>query len=147
MEAAMAAGSAALIRKWFEEVWNQGREETIDAMCAKGAIGYGQAQSGTAIRGPEHFKQFWRRFLSAFSNIHVDIQETIEQEDRVAARWTMTMNHTGAFLGIAFTNKRVTVNGISMQRFKDGLIIEAWDNWDQLDLLVQLGAVPAPKFL
>ena len=143
----MAAGSAALIRKWFEEVWNQGREETIDAMCDKGAIGYGQAQSGTAIRGPEHFKQFWCSFRSAFSNIHVDIQETIEQEDRVAARWTITMDHTGAFLGIASTNKRVTVNGISMQRFKDGLIVEAWDNWDQLDLLVQLGAVPAPKFL
>ena len=143
----MAARSAALIRKWFEEVWNQGREETIDAMCDKNAIGYGQAQSGTAIRGPEHFKQFWRSFRSAFSNIHVDIQETIEQEDRVAARWTITMNHTAAFLGIASTNKRVTVNGISMQRYADGKIIEAWDNWDQLDLLVQLGAVPAPKFL
>ena len=143
----MAAGSAALIRKWFEEVWNQGSEKTINAMCDKNAIGYGQAQSGTAIRGPEHFKQFWRSFRSAFSNIRVEIQETIEQEDRVAARWTITMDHTGAFLGIASTNKRVTVNGISMQRFKDGLIVEAWDNWDQLDLLVQLGAAPAPKFL
>ena len=116
-------------------------------MCNPNAIGYGQAQRGAEIRGPEHFKQFWRSFRSAFSNIHVDIHETIEQEDRVAARWTMTMDHTGAFLGIAATNKRVSVNGISIQRFDNGKIIEAWDNWDQLDLLVQLGAVPAPKFL
>jgi steroid delta-isomerase-like uncharacterized protein len=143
----MAAENAKLIRKWFEEVWNQGSEKTIDAMCDKNAIGYGQAQRGTAIRGPEHFKQFWRSLRSAFSNIHVDIHETIEQGDRVAARWTITMNHTGAFLGIASTNKRVSVNGISIQRFDNGQIIEAWDNWDQLALLVQLGAVPEPKFL
>jgi hypothetical protein len=39
------------------------------------------------------------------------------------------------------------VNGISIQRFENGLIIEAWDNWDQLALLVQLGAVAEPKFL
>jgi len=57
------------------------------------------------------------------------------------------MTHTAPFLGIAATNKRVSVNGISIQRFANGQIIEAWDNWDQLDLLVQLGGVPAPKFL
>jgi steroid delta-isomerase-like uncharacterized protein len=141
------AENANLIRRWFEEVWNQGNEQTIDAMCAKDAIGYGQAQRGADIRGPEHFKQFWRGFRDAFSNIHVDIHETIEQDDRVAARWTLTMSHTGAFLGIAAANKRVSVNGISIQRFANGLIIEAWDNWDQLDLLVQLGAVAQPKFL
>jgi steroid delta-isomerase-like uncharacterized protein len=139
--------SAVLIRKWFEEVWNQGREATIDAMCSKDAIGYGQAEHGTAIRGPEHFKQFWKAFLAAFSDIHVEIHETIEQGDRVAARWTLTMMHRMAFLGIAPTNKRVTVNGISIQRYADGKIVEAWDNWDQLNLLVQLGTVPAPKFL
>jgi predicted ester cyclase len=42
---------------------------------------------------------------------------------------------------------RVSVNGISIQRFVDGQIVEAWDSWDQLSLLVQLGGVPEPKFL
>jgi steroid delta-isomerase-like uncharacterized protein len=141
------AQNTTLIRKWFDEVWNQGREETIDAMCAKDAIGYGQAQHGADIHGPEHFKQFWRGFRSAFSNIRVEIHDTIEQDDRVVARWTMAMTHTGAFLGIAPSNKSVSVNGISIQRFVDGQIVAGWDNWDQLSLLVQLGAVPEPKFL
>jgi steroid delta-isomerase-like uncharacterized protein len=141
------ASSGTLIRRWFEEVWNQGREETIDAMCAKEAIGYGQAQHGVSINGPEHFKQFWRSFRSAFSGIHVDFHDTIEQGDRAVLRWTMTMKHSGAFLGIAPTNKHVAVEGISIQRYANGKIIEAWDNWDQLNLLVQLGAVPQPKLL
>jgi steroid delta-isomerase-like uncharacterized protein len=139
--------NAALIRKWFDEVWNKGREETIDAMCSKNAIGHGQAQHGADIHGPEHFKVFWRGLRSAFSNIHVDIHDTIEQDDKVVARWTIALTHTAPFLGIAPANMRVSVNGIRIQRFVDGQIVEAWDSWDQLSLLVQLGGVREPKFL
>jgi steroid delta-isomerase-like uncharacterized protein len=141
------AENARLIRKWFEEVWNQGREETVDAMCAKDVIGHGQAQHGADIRGPEHFKQFMRGFRSAFSDIHIEIHDTIEQGDKVVARWTTTMIHTGTFLNTAPTGKHVSVNGISIQRFAGGKITEGWDNWDQLGLLVQLGATPQAKFL
>jgi steroid delta-isomerase-like uncharacterized protein len=139
------AENARLIRKWFEEVWNQGREETVDAMCAKDVIGHGQAQHGADIRGPEHFKQFMRGFRSAFSDIHIEIHDTIEQGDKVVARWTTTMTHTGTFLDTPPTGKHVSVNGISIQRFAGGKIIEGWDNWDQLGLFVQLGATPPSK--
>jgi steroid delta-isomerase-like uncharacterized protein len=141
------AENARLIRKWFEEVWNQGREETVDAMSAKDVIGHGQAQHGADIHGPEHFKQFMRGFRSAFSDIHVEIHDTVEQGDKVVARWTTTMTHTGTFLNTAPTGKHVSVNGISIQRFAGGKITEGWDNWDQLGLLVQLGATPQAKFL
>jgi len=63
------------------------------------------------------------------------------------ARWTATLTHSGTFLGIPSTGKRVRVNGMSVQRFVGGKIVEDWDNWDQLSLLVQLGAVLPPKFL
>jgi steroid delta-isomerase-like uncharacterized protein len=139
--------NASLIRKWFEEVWNQGREETVDAMCAKDVTGHGQAQHGADIHGPEHFKVFMRGFRSAFSDINVEIHDTIEQEDKVVARWTATMTHTGTFLDLQPTGKQVSVNGISIQRFAGGKIAEGWDNWDQLGLLTQLGAVPQAKFL
>jgi len=141
------ATNADLIRRWFEEVWNQGRSETIHEMCAKDGIGYGQAQHGADIHGPEHFEKFWRGFRGAFSGIKVEIHDTIEEGDRVIARWTMAMTHTGDFLGIKPTNKRITVNGMSIQQFKNGQIVAGWDNWDQLGLMVQIGAVPAPNFL
>lgn len=141
------AGNADLIRKWFEEVWNRGSEATIDAMCSKDVTGYGQAQHGADIHGPEQFKELWRGVRGSFSDIHIDVLDTIEQHDRVVARWTMGMVHTGTFLGVAPTNTKVAVNGISIQRFVNGQMVEAWDNWDQLGLLVQLGSVPAAKFL
>jgi steroid delta-isomerase-like uncharacterized protein len=138
--------NSALIRRWFDEVRNQGREETVDAMCAKDVIGHGQAQHGADIHGPEHFKQFLRSFLRGFSDIHVEIHDTIEQDDKVMARWTATLTHTGTFLGTS-SGKHVSVNGMSVQRIVGGKIVEGWDNWDQLSLLVQLGAVLPAKFL
>jgi predicted ester cyclase len=83
----------------------------------------------------------------AFSNTHVEIHDTIEQCDKVVARWTTTMTHAAAFLDVPPTGKHLSVNGISIQRFASGKIVEDWDNWDQLGLLVQLGAVPQAKFL
>ena len=50
--------SADLIRRWFDEVWNQGREEAIDELCSKDALGHGQTHDGADIVGPENFKLF-----------------------------------------------------------------------------------------
>ena len=133
--------NADLIRRWFEEVWNQGREATIDELCAKHAVGHGQTPDGTNIEGPEHFKQFWRAFCAGFSAIHVELHHTIEQGEMVMARWTLTANHTGPFMGMQPSGKHISTTGMSMQRFVDGQIVEAWDNWDQLGVFTQLGAV------
>jgi steroid delta-isomerase-like uncharacterized protein len=139
-EAEMAKNSE-LIRQWFEEVWNLGREATIDDLCAKQAIGHGQTHDGSDIVGPGHFKQFWRAFRSAFTSVHVEIHRTIEEDDMVIAQWTLTAQHTGQFLGLTPTGKQITATGMSLMHFEDGKIVEAWDNWDQLAVMVQLGAV------
>jgi steroid delta-isomerase-like uncharacterized protein len=135
------AKNSELIRRWFDEIWNQGREATIDEMCAKEAVGHGQTHDGSDIIGPENFRKFWRDFRSAFTSIHVDIHRTIEEGEMAMAQWTLTMQHTGPFLGIEPTRKRINAKGMSVQRFLDGKIVEAWDNWDQLAVMVQLGVV------
>jgi steroid delta-isomerase-like uncharacterized protein len=116
-------------------------------MCAKDVIGHGQAQHRADIHGPEHFQQFLRSFLRGFSDIDVEIHDTIEQDDNVMAGWTATLTHSGTFLGIPFSGKHVSVNGMSVRRIVGGKIVEGWDNWDQLSLLVQLGTVLPAKFL
>ncbi len=142
----MAHENSALIRRWFEEVWNKGRMEAIDEMASASVIGHGQAQHDTDI-GLKEFKPFVVALRSAFPDIKIVIGHTIEQGDNVAARWTATMTHKGAFLGFASTGKKVTITGTTMLRFSNGKIVEGWDNWDQLGLLVQIGAVPAAHFV
>ncbi len=142
----MAQENSALIRRWFEEVWNHGRMETIDEMASPDVVGHGQAQHDTVI-GREQFRTFATEFRRAFPDLNVKIDHILEQGDKAAARWTATMTHKGEFLGFAPTGKKVTITGTSTQRFSNGKIVEGWDNWDQLGLLVQIGAVPAAHFV
>ena len=142
----MAQENSILIRRWFEEVWNNGRMESIDEMASPDVIGHGQAQHATDI-GLREFKPFVQALRSAFPDMKVTIDYVIEQGDKVVARWTSTMTHRGEFLGIAPTGKKATITGTTTQRISGGKIVEGWDNWDQLGLLVQIGAVPAAHFV
>lgn len=142
----MAQENSALIRRWFEEVWNEGRMEAIDEMASPDVVGHGQAQHNTDI-GLNEFRTFAVGLRRAFPDMNVVIDQVIEQGDKVVARWTSTMTHKGEFLGFAPTGKRATITGTSIQRISNGKIVEGWDNWDQLGLLVQIGAVPAAHFV
>jgi predicted ester cyclase len=57
------------------------------------------------------------------------------------------MTHKGKFLNFAPAGRGATITGMSMQRMESGKIIEGWNNWDQLGLLVQIGAAPLNKFV
>lgn len=142
----MAQDNSALIRRWFEEVWNQGRMAAIDEMASQDIVGHGQAQHGTDV-GLKEFKPFVVSLRSAFPDMKVVIDHVIEQGDKVVARWTATMTHMGGFLGFAATGKKVTITGTTIQRISGGKIVEGWDNWDQLGLLVQIGAVNPAHFV
>lgn len=54
------------------------------------------------------------------------------------------MEHTGAdLMGVPAGNKQVTANGIYIFRFAQGKIVEVWDTWDNLNVMQQLGTLPA----
>jgi steroid delta-isomerase-like uncharacterized protein len=142
----VAQENSALIRRWFEEVWNQGRAEAIDEMLHPQAKGYGQAEHGRQIDKSE-FRALWRSLRKAFPDIKVTIHETVSENDRVVARWSATMTHKGKFMSFARAGRSATISGMSMQRMESGKIIEGWDNWDQPGLLVQIGAAPLNKFV
>jgi predicted ester cyclase len=45
-------------------------------------------------------------------------------------------------MGIAPTGKQVTVTGLTIGHYAGGKLVEAWDNWDALGMLQQLGVIP-----
>jgi predicted ester cyclase len=60
--------------------------------------------------------------------------------DLVAARWTTTGTHSGAWAGIAPTGTRVTFSGVNIFRLEDGKVVELWNHRDDLGLMEQVGA-------
>ncbi len=129
-----------ILRRWFEEVWNKGREEAIDEMLAEDGIAHGLVdENGEELRGPVNFKPFFRKFRGAFPNIEVVIEDCICEGDKAAARCTVRGHHTGDSLGVAATNKGVEFNGLCIVQVKDGKIVEAWNNFDFASLNQQIG--------
>jgi predicted ester cyclase len=57
----------------------------------------------------------------------------------------VTATSTGDFLGVQPTGKPVEWTEIHFFRIVDGRIAEHWANFDQLGILTQLGAIPAPS--
>ncbi|HSB12300.1 MAG TPA: ester cyclase [Blastocatellia bacterium] len=136
----MAYEYETLAHRWFEEVWNKGREEAIDEMFAVEGIAHGLAdEAGNELRGPEGFKPFFRSFRNAFPDIQVTIEDAVAQGDMVAVRCTVRGLHAGDALGLAATNRPVEFSGMSFLRIKDGKIVEAWNNFDFATMFKQMG--------
>jgi len=136
----MAQAGETLLHRWFEEVWNQKRASTIDELLADDALGHGLiGPDGKEVRGPTAFKPFHQHFCSAFPDIHIAVEEVLQDGDRLVARCSVTGTHRGSNLPMAATNKPVSFTGICIVRIEDGKIAEAWNNFDFLTMYQQLG--------
>ena len=73
----------AIVQRFYEEVFNQGREEVIDEIISPDYVDYGHEPPG---RGIESVKQDFRGATTVFSNTHYTIDELIATGNRVVAR-------------------------------------------------------------
>jgi steroid delta-isomerase-like uncharacterized protein len=129
-----------LMRRWFQEVWNEGKLQTIHELLAPKAVAIGELEDGAKLRGPAEFAAFAQRILGAFPDMNVVVEDVFGADDKVVLRWSGTMTHLGDHLGMPATRKRIQVTGITIARIASKQIVEGWDNWDQLGMLKQIGA-------
>ena len=139
----MSEQNKAIVRRWFEEVWNRGRVETIDELLAPHGIGHGLGDSEADTHGPEGFKPFVANLRGAIPDMHISLDDVIGEGDRVALRFTLRGTHTGPGLGIPPSGNRVQIQGVIIVKLLNGQLVEAWNSYDQLGLLRQIGALPA----
>jgi steroid delta-isomerase-like uncharacterized protein len=128
----------SIMKRWFQEVWNEGRVQTIYELLDEHIRGWGQDQPGVEIKKPADFEALYNRIHGAFPNQKMTVEDAFGSGDKVVVRWSSVMTHTGDHLGIPATNKEVRITGITIARIVNGKIVEGWDNWDQLALAQQL---------
>jgi steroid delta-isomerase-like uncharacterized protein len=93
----------------------------------------------------EGFKQFARPFVGGFSERRLAVEDLVTEGDQVVARMTFSGRHTGAFFGVALTDREVRFTGIVWFRISEGKIVEHWGEFDALGLLQQLGVMEQPS--
>src|SRR5579859_878960 len=141
----MQEDNKALARRWFKEVWNEGKLETIDELLSPNAPLYGLGETDVDVRGPAGFKPFVHNLRGAFPDIRITIEDIIAEGDKVSLRLDIKGTHKGPGLDIPPTGKAIRVAAIVTAEIKNGKIVASWNSWDQLGLLRQLGALGAPR--
>jgi predicted ester cyclase len=94
--------------------------------------------------GAEGFKMVAAGILAAFPDVDVTVDFMLAEGDLVATRHTVRASHQGEFNGIPATGIDVTWTELHLFRIADGLIVEHWAELNPLNLLAQIGAMPAP---
>jgi steroid delta-isomerase-like uncharacterized protein len=133
----------ALVLATIDEGWNTQRLPIFDELFAAHLVdhsvppGLPQTREGT--------KQVATLYWSAFPDLHLTIEDQIAEGDKVVTRWTARGTHTGQLMGVPPTGKPMVVTGIRIDRLLGGKIVETWAEIDQLGMLQELGAIPAPE--
>lgn len=137
----MSAENRVLIKRWFEEVWNKGRTSAIDDMVTSQTMIHGL---GPTARDVGAFKQFHAAYRNAFPDVKIQVDDVITEGEKVAVRWSGSGTHRGDGLGFPATGKAVRFSGMTIVRVDNGKLVEGWNEFDQLGMLMQLGIVSLP---
>ena len=141
----MSQSPEAVVRRWFKEVWDEGREEAIDRLLAPGAKLYGlSGPGGPPLVGPAAFKPVFRTFREALGDLTITVERTVTEGDTVAAYCHVVGRHVGHALGGAPTNKPVDLYGVAIGRVENGQLVEGWNVFDYLTMYQQIGWVRNP---
>jgi steroid delta-isomerase-like uncharacterized protein len=128
-----------ILHEWFEEIWNRGNRDAVYRLLAPDAVIHNLDEQGRDARGPEEFLAFWSRLRGAFPDTNVTVHDTVQSGDKIAGRWTATGTHRGHQLGFASTGRRIEIPGMSMAIVRDRKIVEAWNLFDVMTMMQQLG--------
>lgn len=92
--------------------------------------------------GREANRDFWRGFFAALPDLTATMEDLIVAGDKVVGRFVYRGTHSGAFMGIPPTGRRVEMRSIDIWRVENGMFVEHWDELNTLELFTQMGALP-----
>ena len=137
----MSVANKAIIRRYMEELWNQGNLAVLDEIFATHFVDHIPAFLDSQSDF-EETKQFVTGFRAAFPDVHITVEDIIAEGDKIVCRWTTRGTHKGDLMGIPPTGKQLTFTGMTILRIESGKIVERWVNWDALGVMQQLGVIP-----
>jgi steroid delta-isomerase-like uncharacterized protein len=130
-----------LVRRIYDELWNQRKLEVAEELIAQGAVNYDTGLLPLPF-GPEEMKGTVRMVTAGFPDNRHDVEEMVAEGDKVVVRCTLTGTHEGEFMGIPPTGRSIEVSEIHVYRLKDGKAVEHRVGRDDLGAMRQLGVIP-----
>jgi predicted ester cyclase len=122
-----AKENKAIVRRWFEDLFNGGNLDVADEIVALNHVTYDPALPDV-LSGSEGQKQVVSLYRDAFPDAHITVEHQIAVGNKVVTRWTARGTHQGELMSVAPTGNRVEVPGITIDRVSGGKLEETWTN-------------------
>lgn len=126
---------------YLNTIFHQRRVEEVGRFYTDDVVAHPAFPGSPGLPALKAAVQMW---LDAFSDMHVTLDGLLYDDGFVAARITITAVHTGPFLGVPATGRRIEVIDQPHYRLRDGKFAELWDAPDLLTMLRQIGAISLP---
>ena len=134
-----------IVRRFIDEMWNARKLDIADELFAADCVTHqrrnGEDSAGSA-RSAESVKREATAWLTGFPDLEFVLEQMIAAGDRVLSLCMIRGTHTGAWMGIRPTGRKVRVPIMTIHRVADGKIAEDWVLVGSLILFQQLGLVP-----
>ncbi len=126
----------------FVDFINSADEKLAHELVSPNAIFHVPGRS-EPMTGPAGYMAIVAMMRAGFSDIQWTLEEAIAEENKIAARFTLTGTHTGPFMGVPPTQKTIHIQALNIYHLANGKIVKEYGQPDILGLLTQLGAFPS----
>jgi predicted ester cyclase len=124
------------IRNLYEKIINERKLDQLNTVISD------EFTTAGGPPGVEGYRQTVVSLVEGFPDIRFTIEDIMAEGEKVIVRWNWKGTHTGAFRGIAASNKAISNDAIVIYEFKNGKAIRSWLQADRLGVLQQIGIVP-----
>lgn len=127
----------ALVRRFYEEVWNKGNYNVADEVFADNYVRH-DPRGGNPPPGARGQKLIAQGFRKDCPDCQLIVDFMLADSDKIAARWTIRGTH-------APSGKKIDFVGVNIFRFTEGKVAEIWNHRDDLGFGQQIGRVTSAE--
>lgn len=132
----------AVVRRFFEEVFNRKRPELIEEFLADGTVDHNKIIF-TEPDTPGGMAEGVRMLLVAFPDLETTVMHQVAEDDYVSAHLAMAGTNTGSYPRVPEpTGRHTEWESMVLFRMEDGKIAELWGTSDRMGMLTKLGILP-----
>ncbi|GIJ85068.1 hypothetical protein Asppvi_003923 [Aspergillus pseudoviridinutans] len=127
----------------FVEFINSGDETIGQEVVSESAV-FHVPFSDTPLKGLAGYMQILGMMRSAYPDIQWTLDDTVIEDDRVVAQFTLRGTHEGEFFGVPASGKKIQARAVNIYRFAARKIVEETGLPDLFGIMLQIGAVNPP---
>lgn len=127
-------GNERVVRRFWEEVWNEKRFDAIDELVAEG---FTLHSAGTRIGPRSEFKPWVEGFHDDVGGIEFVVHDLFSGDGKVTTRWTIRGTHEGIF-DLPATGEPIEFTGLTVFAVADGRLRKGWVERSAYELYTRL---------